>query len=761
MTVFEEDATSGEGYLMIYDDIHVTDSGALISAEEKGADASDVVNDPAHVRRLLAELASEILRLQEQPHAEPHRTGVFAPEELRRWATELLREGLCTPTTPQHVATSSRDKSTTPLGYLPTPASASDGRSEAAELLRSRIKQMQLEDENERGVGNAAAAAGENRIADFTGEGILSVYDELRIKKCEAEAEAALLSAELVAQRGRHEEEKRQLLKTAKDLKLRNEELESRITMQLLGPKAGGAEASKSGRSTSNPSQNSDEGERKFGLRVRALAQRLTYPHPRGSHEDIQTIARPFDGREMSHDSCSSAFNTSADLGLDEPCDPEIKPSISGIDESRKIIAALEEQLRLTEQRAMILEQRLQIVKESGDAVIQSLNEELADVAEDRSRSEAAMIKELSILDSQRRAERCEYEKRIQEWIVHDAKRKVEVEEYEMRINSLLGTVHMMNADAADCHVGSSSSSWDREAEQAMRQDLIHYIQLLQGTSKNGNVKRSLVASINDAFDLEFNANPNVADRILEYYRSRPELKDFTLKSELPRMNYEVVFVDEKTGKDTKLVSTDDIRSYFVSLEKVDADDDEVDIILRAANQSLLADPLAMLTSEGDGKLVHSGSFHSTLIATVCSFKLDLRQKGQRRVKVQCELAICVPSGSDGTKNGAEVSQEEGSDEKASATLELARANLAIQFSPSPTSTPSGPLVKYSLMDIKPTIRSFEEGSDAERAIQSAAVVLARDRYSNIQNGGRNAEVRPNVKSRILSRLVAGMDRIR
>ena len=64
-------------------------------------------------------------------------------------------------------------------------------------------------------------------------------------------------------------------------------------------------------------------------------------------------------------------------------------------------------------------------------------------------------------------------------------------------------------------------------------------------------------------------------------------------------------------------------------------------------------------------------------------------------------------------------------------------------------------------MDIKPTIRSFEEGSDAERAIQSAAVVLARDRYSNIQNGGQNAEVRPNVKSRFLSRLVAGMDRIR
>jgi hypothetical protein len=49
----------------------ITDSGALKRSAEKGAYASDVLNDPAHVRRLLAELASEILRLQEQAHAEP------------------------------------------------------------------------------------------------------------------------------------------------------------------------------------------------------------------------------------------------------------------------------------------------------------------------------------------------------------------------------------------------------------------------------------------------------------------------------------------------------------------------------------------------------------------------------------------------------------------------------------------------------------------------------------------------------------------
>ena len=113
-----------------------------------------------------------------------------------------------------------------------------------------------------------------------------------------------------------------------------------------------------------------------------------------------------------------------------------------------------------------------------------------------------------------------------------------------------------------------------------------------------------------------------------------------------------------------------------------------------------------------------------------------------------------MPSGSDGTKIGGEAAKEGGNDEKISATLELARAHLVIQFSPSPTATPSGPLVKYSLSDIKPTIKSVDEGSDTERAILSAASVLARDRYSNIQNGGQIAEVRqPIVKGGMLSRL--------
>ncbi|KAL3762855.1 hypothetical protein ACHAWU_001002 [Discostella pseudostelligera] len=737
--------SNSKSHPMYYDEIHITDSGALITVSN---DVNDMVSDSddnePNLSRHIAELASELLRLQEQGNsAEPRRTGVFSPESLRRWTREVPCDAPVTPL--ESPATPAPVVIPSPLDSLPTPTSTSDGRSDAADFLRDRIQKMQLHDESG-AVSNAAAnaaAAAENRIADFSHR---SDYEQLRIEKGEAEAEAALLSAELITLRGRHEDEKRQLMKTVKDLRRWNEELESRMSLQRLDSKANnGTETAtiNNGRSRSGSSQTSvDDRDTKFGFRVRALAQRWTSPHPRSSPCTI-------DGdEEVSYPSSSDhpEFPRGISGGETTEGAEVLRSTIGDGDESQSTIASLQEQLRQSEHRAAVLEQRLAIVKESGDAVIQSLNEELADLADDRARSEAAMIKELSILDNQRREERRENEKRIQEWIAHDAHRKAEVEEYESRIKSLLETVRMMSEGVADCRIGTNSTSSDKDAENEVYDELIQYIQLL------GKGSRSLISSINDAFDLEFNANPNVADNMLEYYRSRPELREFTLKSELPRMHYEVLVVDDETGKEMKLNSTDEIRSYFASLEKSNAEDDEVDILLRAANQSLLADPLGILSGEGDGRLVHSGRFHSTLIATDCSFKLDLRREGQRRVKVQCELAICVPSGSDGSIIAAAPSEEEGKEEKSSATLELARAILVIQFSPSPTSTPSGPLVKYALMDIKPTISDYEDGTDTARAIQSAAAVLARDRYSHIQCA--SPEVRPHVvKSRFFARV--------
>ena len=117
------------------------------------------------------------------------------------------------------------------------------------------------------------------------------------------------------------------------------------------------------------------------------------------------------------------------------------------IGESTKDIANLKDQLRQAEHRATVLSDRLKIVKESGSTVILSLNEELEDVAQHSARVEAAMIKELSLLDSKRRAERSDYQKRINDWISLANNQKEDIDEYERKIRSLLSTVLMMGDD--------------------------------------------------------------------------------------------------------------------------------------------------------------------------------------------------------------------------------------------------------------------------------------------------------------------------
>ena len=510
---------------------------------------------------------------------------------------------------------------------------------------------------------------------------------------------SAILSDELVAIRGRHEEEKRQLINTNNELRRRNEELELHcLQLQRLA-------------SSSNISAGANKNQTHI--------------------DDEEEISFPATSRDDDEDGDTS-----------------------------KLIAALREQLRQAEHKASVLSDRLHIVKESGESVIQSLNEELADVAEDRARVESALMKELSEVDTKRRSERNEYQKRIEEWISHDANMKMEVENYQLRIESLLETISLMGVSSDDTdNITTTSSSWEDEKAQQdiMLKDLTNYIDLLGGNTKNSKRNRSLLMTINDEFDL-LNADPNTADDMLRYYRARPEMKDFTIKSELPRMDYEVLTID-KTGKDVKLIATDEIRTYFASLEsKPGGLDEEVDIILRAANQSILADPLSMLTTEGG--LVHSGSFHSTVIATECKFKLDLRREGERRVRVDCQLAISVPSGLDG---GCSNTKEPfGGEEKemSSATLELARANLVIQFSPSPFATPSGPLAKYELLSIIPTIADYEEGTDNAKALDLAASALAKHTHIQCSGDGENTDVvaddttRSNVKDRFLSRVV-------
>lgn len=60
--------------------------------------------------------------------------------------------------------------------------------------------------------------------------------------------------------------------------------------------------------------------------------------------------------------------------------------------------------------------------------------------------------------------------------------------------------------------------------------------------------------------------------------------------------------------------------------------------------------------------------------------------------------------------------------------------------------------MKYTLIDVEPTITDYEEGSEDAQAMHTAAAVLARDRHTNIRATTTPSDDRPTVKSRFLSR---------
>ena len=149
--------------------------------------------------------------------------------------------------------------------------------------------------------------------------------------------------------------------------------------------------------------------------------------------------------------------------------------------------------------------------------------------------------------------------------------------------------------------------------------------------------------------------NKSAASDLRTYYTTRPGLKKYTLGVELDRMDYNLILPNGKVIDDK-----DVIRSYFgVSStgEQLDGDDDGEEsveasieeLLIRSANQSLLADMLVALTgledsdslSESGGGLILSGpTLCMTSVAESCQFKIDLSSDV---VEAVCLLAISVP----------------------------------------------------------------------------------------------------------------------
>mmetsp|Transcript_62788 Transcript_62788/g.185414 ORF Transcript_62788/g.185414 Transcript_62788/m.185414 type:complete len:384 (-) Transcript_62788:82-1233(-) len=201
----------------------------------------------------------------------------------------------------------------------------------------------------------------------------------------------------------------------------------------------------------------------------------------------------------------------------------------------------------------------------------------------------------------------------------------------------------------------------------------------------------SLVHDLNCSISNQFHTRES-ATVLCDYYRSKPTLKSLTLSKEVPRMDYEFTL---KGGR--KIRAPEDIKTFFDNYECDEADE----LILRASNQTLMADLLGVLLRDGG---VVKRQFLATAVAKRCRFfvNMETRFKNERKfVKAVCDFVICIPGGKDGKSR-----------------LSLATVRACAFFSPD---TGTGTLLRYQIHSVKPHL-------DPERdsqVIKTAALWLA------------------------------------
>jgi hypothetical protein len=179
-----------------------------------------------------------------------------------------------------------------------------------------------------------------------------------------------------------------------------------------------------------------------------------------------------------------------------------------------------------------------------------------------------------------------------------------------------------------------------------------------------------LLHRLNDQLATERN-NTESALQLCHYFHERKNLLKYTLESEVPRMDYQIMISDEHI-----LTKATEIQQYFVHNPVDNLVDD---MLLRSSNQSLLADIFLIIT--GPDGIVRM-QYHANAVATKCRLVLDMREA--RSSQVDCSLIVSIPSGRSPPHT----------------KLDLAELRVMIQFSPEP----AAPYVNYQLLSLKPLI---------------------------------------------------------
>jgi hypothetical protein len=165
--------------------------------------------------------------------------------------------------------------------------------------------------------------------------------------------------------------------------------------------------------------------------------------------------------------------------------------------------------------------------------------------------------------------------------------------------------------DAADNEAPTNLNA----KQEATFQSLVRYMESLP----------ALLPSLNAVLEAEYNTYHHAVE-LTEYYKSRPQLFDYTLDTELPRMDYQVVLSSQE-----RLLDKYQVQQHFLSKKN-----SPVEILIRSANQSLLADLLAQLTGP-DCLIRHE--YLATAVATSCQFVLH-----PSFVECHCSLTLSLPS---------------------------------------------------------------------------------------------------------------------
>lgn len=136
-----------------------------------------------------------------------------------------------------------------------------------------------------------------------------------------------------------------------------------------------------------------------------------------------------------------------------------------------------------------------------------------------------------------------------------------------------------------------------------------------------------MLTSINAVLEFEYNTRQK-AEELVEYYENRPQLAEYTRTKELHRMNYEVI-------SPHGYVETDKGRIVSENLLP------DIAIVSRAANQSLLADLLQVITGHD---LIVRPQYFTVSIATWCKFVIHLGDQGTDMIDCRAKLSLFLPT---------------------------------------------------------------------------------------------------------------------